>query len=282
MLVSEDFKRKIYAIRDLPTLPIIAQKILTLRNDDENLAEKLETIISSDQSLSAKVLTLANSAYYGHRARIGTIKKAVVVIGTSMLRQFSLGVLISQRFGRGTRERENFWRHSLMAANAASTIAKRCLTPNTEICFMGGLLHDIGKLVLDTNMPAEYKQAEALVKNEKCSLIEAERRIFDTDHTEVGAWMAERWQLPSELVQSIGFHHSLEFMSLSHSRIVAIVHAASLCADAAELMEAAPLDEPQVFIPFDIEDDLGISQGQFKDIVRELHGRKAEIQLLFR
>ena len=169
-----------------------------------------------------------------------------------------------------------------MAANAASTIANRCMMRNTEICFMGGLLHDIGKLVLDTNMPAEYKQAEALVKNEKRSLIEAERKIFETDHAEVGAWMAKRWQLPSELTQSIGFHHSLEFLSLEHSQIVAIVHAASLCAEAAEQMETAPLDEPQVFIPFDIEAALGISQGQFKDIVRELHKRKAEIQLLFR
>jgi putative nucleotidyltransferase with HDIG domain len=282
MLVSEDFKRKIYATRDLPTLPIIAQKILMLRNDDEDLAEKLESIISNDQSLSVKVLTLANSAYYGHRAQVGTIKKAVVVIGTSMLRQFSLGILVSKGLGRGTRERENFWRHSLLAANAASTIAKRCMTPNTDICFMGGLLHDIGKLVLDTNMHAEYTQVEALVKNEKCSSIDAERRIFETDHAEVGAWMAERWQLPSELVQSIGFHHSLEFISLEHSRIVALVHAASLCAEAAEQMEAAPLDESQVFIPFDIEAALGISQGQFKDIVRELHKRKAEIQLLFR
>jgi putative nucleotidyltransferase with HDIG domain len=156
------------------------------------------------------------------------------------------------------------------------------MTPNTDICFMGGLLHDIGKLVLDTNMHAEYTQVEALVKNEKCSSIDAERRIFETDHAEVGAWMAERWQLPSELVQSIGFHHSLEFISLEHSRIVALVHAASLCAEAAEQMEAAPLDESQVFIPFDIEAALGISQGQFKDIVRELHKRKAEIQLLFR
>lgn len=65
MLVSEDFKRKIYANRDLPTIPIIAQKILTLRNDDGNLAQKLGSIISRDQSLSVKVLTLANSAYRG-------------------------------------------------------------------------------------------------------------------------------------------------------------------------------------------------------------------------
>jgi putative nucleotidyltransferase with HDIG domain len=169
-----------------------------------------------------------------------------------------------------------------MAANAASTIAKRCRTPNTEICFMGGLLHDIGKLVLDTNMPSEYRQVVEMVKNENCSVIEAERRILDTDHTEVGAWMAERWQLPSELAQSIGFHHSLEFTSLPHSRIVAIVHAASLCAEAAEQLEEIPLDELQVSIPFDIELALGISHAQFVDTVKDLHNRKGEIQLLFR
>jgi putative nucleotidyltransferase with HDIG domain len=282
MPVSEDFKRKIYAIRDLPTLPIIAQKILTLRNDDETLAEKLGSIISSDQSLSVKVLTLANSAYYGHRAQIGTIKKAVVVIGTAMLRQFSLGVLVSKGFGRGSRERETFWRHSLIAANAASTIAKRCRMPNTEICFMGGLLHDVGKLVLDTNMPAEYKHVAEMMKNEGVSLIEAERREFDTDHTEVGAWMAERWQLPPELVQSIGFHHSLDFASLHHARIVAIVHAASICADAAELMGITSQEEPRIDVPFEIESALSISHRQFMEIVQELHVRKAEFQLLFR
>jgi putative nucleotidyltransferase with HDIG domain len=281
MPVSEDFKRKIYAVRDLPTLPIIAQKILTLRNDDENLAEKLGSIISSDQSLSVKVLTLANSAYYGHRAQIGTIKKAVVVIGTAMLRQFSLGVLVSKGFGRGTQERETFWRHSLMAANAAATISKRSRTPNPEICFMGGLLHDIGKLVLDTNMPDEYQQVMEMLKNGNCSSIDAERIVFDTDHTEVGAWMAERWQLPAELVQSIGYHHSLEFETLPHSRIIAIVTASSLCADAAEQMEADASDEPQVVMPMEIEDAIGMSRTQFLDIVRDLHINKDEIQELF-
>jgi putative nucleotidyltransferase with HDIG domain len=281
MPVSEDFKRKIYAVRDLPTLPIIAQKILTLRNDDENLAEKLGRIISSDQSLSVKVLTLANSAYYGHRAQVGTIKKAVVVIGTAMLRQFSLGVLVAKGLGSGTQEREAFWRHSLMAANAAATLSKRSRTPNPEICFMGGLLHDIGKLVLDTNMPAEYKQVMEMVKSGSCSSIEAERLVLDTDHTEVGAWMAERWQLPAELVQSIGFHHSLEYTSQPQSRIVAIVSAASLCADAAEQMETKTLDEPQLAMPLEIESTLGLSRMQFLDVVRDLHINKGELQGLF-
>jgi len=147
---------------------------------------------------------------------------------------------------------------------------------------MGGLLHDVGKLVLDTNMPAEYKHVVEMVKNENRLLIEAEHEVFDTDHTEVGAWMAERWQLPSELVQSIGYHHSLEFASLPHARIVAIVHAASICAEAAELMDAGTTDELQVSIPLEIESALGLSQKQFMDIVQDLHNRKAEIQLLFR
>src|ERR1700675_3946679 len=124
MTVSTDYKRKIFAIRDLPTLPIIAQKIMSLGDDDETLAEKLGNIIASDQSLSVKVLTLANSAYYGHRAQVGTIKRAVVVIGTAMLRQFSLGVLVAKGFGKGSLEREMFWRHSLTTANAASIIAR--------------------------------------------------------------------------------------------------------------------------------------------------------------
>jgi len=282
MTVSTDYKRKIFAIRDLPTLPIIAQKIMTMRDDDETLAEKLATIIASDQSLSVKVLTLANSAYYGHRAQIGTIKQAVVLIGTAMLRQFSLGILVSKGLGGGSREREVFWRHSLMTANAAILIARRSRITNPEICFMGGLLHDVGKLILDTNMPEEYKRVVAMVKNDNRPLIEVEREVFDTDHTEVGAWMAERWQLPPELVQSIGFHHSLDIAALPHSRIVAIVHAASVCAEAAVLMEVNSWDEPQVTVPFEIESAVGLTPKQFVDIVQDLHGRRKEIQLLFR
>ena len=146
---------------------------------------------------------------------------------------------------------------------------------------MGGLLHDIGKLVLDTNMPSEYRQVEGLVGSENIPLIDAERRILDTDHTEVGAWMAERWQLPSELAQSIGFHHSAEFASLPHSRIVAIVHAASLCAESADQMESAVSDERYVTIPFDVELALGLTQPQFTEIVQDLHNRKGDMQLLF-
>jgi len=281
MTASVDYNRKIYAIRDLPTLPIIARKILNLSSDDEQLAEKLVSIVSKDQSLSVKVLTLANSAYYGHRAQIGTIKKAVVVIGTTMLRQFTLGVLVSKGLGQGSREREAFWRHSLLSANAATDIAKACRISNVEICFMAGLLHDVGKLVLDTNVPEEYKRVAEIVEIEHCSLIEAERQVLDTDHTHVGVWMAERWQLPPELVQSIGYHHDLNLTSLAHSKIVAVAHLASICAEVVDKVDDLNPEIPQVFIPVEIQAILRLSQEQIMEIIESLQDRKSEVQSLF-
>src|SRR5215467_11037445 len=120
-----DYKRKVYGIRDLPTLPIIAQKVLLLADDDEHSAEKLTGVISSDQALSAKVLALANSAYYGYRGKIGTIRHAVIVIGTNMLKQLSLTVLVSGTMRMGGKHHTDFWRHSFASATASALIARR-------------------------------------------------------------------------------------------------------------------------------------------------------------
>src|SRR5205085_6145524 len=142
MSAMPDHKRKVYAIRDLPTLPVIAQKVLTLADDDEASAEKLTALISSDQSLSVKVLSLANSAYYGYRAKIGTVRHAVIVIGTNMLKQLSLSVLVRGTVGSGGKYRTEFWRHSFASATASSLIAKRTAISDGDLSFMAGLLHD--------------------------------------------------------------------------------------------------------------------------------------------
>lgn len=281
MSVAETYKRKMFALRDLPTLPIIAQKILGMVDDDEAGAEKLGALISSDQSLSVKVLSLANSAYYGHRAQVATVKQAIVVIGTAMLRQLSLSVLVMKNLGQGSKERQVFWRHSLLSANAAAMIAKRSKMPSAEICFMGGLLHDVGKLVLDTNMPEEYKQVMTMVWHGGWPLLQAEREMFDTDHTEIGTLMAERWQLPAELVQAIGLHHQEEVAGLPCARMVAVVHAASLCSELVEVIDFLRPDETPFFIPPAIEVALGMSQKDFMNVTVELHRRRTELQRIF-
>jgi putative nucleotidyltransferase with HDIG domain len=245
-----DSKRKIYTIRDLPTLPIIAQKVMTLADDDMAGPEKLAALVSSDQALSARVLTLANSAYYGHRAKIGTIKHAMVLIGMNMLKQLSLSVLVCGTIGRGGKDRSHFWKHSFGTATAASLIAKRAGLKDEDVCFMGGLMHDVGKMIIDMYFPAET----------------------DMDHTEVGACVAERWQFPPTLVNAIAYHHSLLPEHLAEP-VIACVHAADVCAKVALSSEGEEI-APEVLRA------LRITQDDFFDAAADLRARRAQIDSL--
>jgi len=242
-----DFKRRVYAIRDLPTLPVIAQKVLCVADDDDCSLAKLAGLISSDQSLSIKVLALANSAYYGLRAKIGTVQHAAAIIGTSMMKQLSLSVLVCDTLGRKGKDRAEFWKHSFGAATAASLIAKRTGVSDSELSFMSGLVHDVGKVVIETYFPEEDVG----------------------QHTDVGGWMAERWALPPALTHAITHHHST---SLEHLRmpIVACVQAADACAKLAFTQNSPEL-------PREVFETLRLTDKQFMDIARELESRRTHI-----
>jgi putative nucleotidyltransferase with HDIG domain len=242
-----DYKRKIYAIRDLPTLPIIAQKVLLLADDDAAGPEKLSSMISSDQALSAKVLSLANSAYYGYRAKIGTIRHAMVVIGMNMLKQLSLSVLVCGTIGRGGKDRADFWKHSFGTATASAMIAKRTRVFDPDVCFMAGLLHDVGKMIIDTYFRDEPEM----------------------DHTEVGAWMAERWQLPQELIDAIAHHHSTDPEHLAQPTVA--------CVQAGDVIAKIALADDQVELAPEVFKALRLSQPDFLAIIAELRTRKTQI-----
>jgi putative nucleotidyltransferase with HDIG domain len=249
---EQDYKRKLYAIRDLPTLPVIAQKILTLADDDDTGAEKLSQIIKSDQSLAVKVLSLANSAYFGYRARIGTIHQAVAVIGTNMLKQLAISAIVCGAVDRNPHSRIQFWRHSLLTALTASHIAAKAGVPGAEVCFMGGLLHDIGKLILNT-----YPAADGAI-----------------DHTEVGGWMAERWQLPRELADAIAFHHSSDYESMPTARTIACVSLGNACAHiaAADNQQAHAVEVHPATLKV-----LGFDEAHFIDVAATMRDRIGQI-----
>jgi putative nucleotidyltransferase with HDIG domain len=247
-----DYKRKIYAIRDLPTLPVIAQKVLAVDDDDLDGPKKLAAIISADQSLSARALSLANSAYYGYRAKVATIRHAVNLIGMNMLKQLSLSVLVCGTVGRGGKRRIEFWRHSFGTAIASSLIAKHARIEETDVCFMAGLLHDIGRVIIDTHFPEEQ----------------------DLEHTDVGAYMAERWQLPPALIDSISHHHSLDPNHLAQP-IIACVHLADVCAKHA-LQDDGATEQPDTPDPAVLK-ALRFTAADFQKVVEELRNRTAEI-----
>ena len=140
-------------LRDLPPLPVVVMRVLQSVNDPSTSANDLAGLISSDQVLSSQILRLANSAYYGFSMRITTVSHAVVILGLDTVRNLATAVSVKNAFMavRSTAlEREKFWEHSVAASICSQTIARRRRLAQSMIeeVFIGGLLHDIGRLFL--------------------------------------------------------------------------------------------------------------------------------------
>ena len=194
---------------DLPAMPQVAAKAMELIGSPLSTAKDLEEIIAKDQATTAKVLRIANSAYYGVRGEISTLSRAIVILGFNTLRSVVMtGVSEVLHSGKPSCFKDRIlWEHSIAAALAARTIATECAYRAPEEAYVGGLLHDIGKVVMDANLASDYEKVVEAVYNEDVSFVDAENDIFGFDHTDVGAVVAERWNLAPPLREAVQFHH---------------------------------------------------------------------------
>jgi putative nucleotidyltransferase with HDIG domain len=198
-------------IETLPTLPAVLVHIIEARADPDASAIDLGRHIASDQSLTAVLLKVVNSAYYGHYRRIDSVTAAIVMLGFHEVRNLALAASTFRTLPQGHHDfdRTQLWRHSLAAAVAAERLAKALGIP-LDGCFVSGLLHDIGKVVLDVLYPGSFRCAVHQAQIEKRRLYETEIEVFTFNHAEAGALLAERWNLPPKVVEAIRLHHDLE------------------------------------------------------------------------
>jgi putative nucleotidyltransferase with HDIG domain len=204
--------RRLDAILDrvgqLPTLPPVAMKILALIEDSHSAVQGLSEIISKDPALTARVLRLVNSSYYGLPYRVSTVSHSVALLGFDTVRSLALGLSIFGLFegkGRGrVLDRNALWTHSLTTAVAAKRLAQRVKYSLPEEAFVAGLLHDMGRFILDEYFPGEM---ERVSKETQLPICEGERQVLGFDHAQLGGLLAQRWGLPPTLAQSILGHH---------------------------------------------------------------------------
>jgi HD-like signal output (HDOD) protein len=201
-------------LADLPPLPAIVTRIMQTVNNPDTSAEDLNRLISMDQGLSSKVLRIVNSSYYGFPKRISTITHAVVILGFNTVRNLVLGVsafgLLGQKSMPYGLNRGKFWEHSIAAAVAAGVVARKRLPKlrsAPDEVFVGGLLHDLGALFLDSYFPVQYAVAMAFAAREGKNSREAENMVLGLDHVMVGRRIAEYWNFPPHLVAMMGSHH---------------------------------------------------------------------------
>lgn len=222
-------------LQDLPPLPAVVVRVMQTINDSSTSAADLNRLIAGDQALASKVLRLVNSSYYGFPRRIATVTHAVVILGFNTVRNLttSLGVFnaFDNRGAKTALDRDKFWAHSLGTAVAASVVARRknIAAKMVEEVFVGGLLHDIGKLFLDQYFPDQYAIALKLAGAAKISTWDAEKTALGVGHALVGKRIAEKWNLPPSLTSMIMLHHQPAFAK-EHFEITAIIQAADMVA----------------------------------------------------
>lgn len=228
---TPDLNRIIGQIEDLPTLPRTVLKITELVNNPKSSAKDLARIITDDQVLTARLLKLVNSSFYGFPQRISTVTGAIVLLGFDAIRNLLLTTSVFDMFSNNKKlskfNQEKFWDHSLGCAVGAKVIGNVLRHDKIEELFVGGLLHDIGKIVEMMFMPKQFSKIADYVNDNHTLMRTAEEALLGYNHAEIGKLLGERWNLPPKLISIIAHHHQPR--AAGHFTLeAAIVHLADI------------------------------------------------------
>ncbi len=202
-LVSENCK--------LYSLPDVVFRLNRMVDDPTYTAADFGNVISNDPALTARLLRIVNSPFYGFPSHVDTIPMAITILGTRQLRDLVLATSIVSSFDRvtGTNQTtETFWSHSTCCGLAAREIAVLMKLSYVERLFVAGLLHDIGKLVLQATLPERYQRLLERLQLSAASQRNLENEIFGFDHAEVSQELLRRWKFPESLIEPVGAHHT--------------------------------------------------------------------------
>ena len=228
-------------VHKMPALPVTVAKVLEITNNPKTSPADLNQIISLDPVLMGKVMRLINSAYYSLPNQITSLVRAIIMLGINTVKNLALSTAVLGTLGKASDfqalNMEGFWRHSISVGVTAKLIAtRRNVNPKLrEEYFIGGLLHDIGKIPLNNKLAKEYVQAISNTDREQIPLYQSEEKIMLVNHAIVGKLIIDNWRLGENLSDAVCFHHNLEEYTGTHRDLVETVAVANLFSNTFEL-----------------------------------------------
>ncbi len=266
--------QRLDAIEDLPTVPHTMQAVLSGLSSVSASAESLQHIIKGDPVLTAKVMKIANSPVYSGGIEISSLSRAIVTVGFEEVRNIVVGLSLSGLFcddlGFDEFDAVDIWLHSIGVATCAKMIAEQVDGLEPEELFTVGMLHDLGRLLFCLYFPDELRDILANVSDTK-TLSEAEQE-YGLAHSEIGAYLAHRWNLGPFIVNSVRYHHDPrkagEF-TLSASAVY-LADAITMQLKFGWAGVGAP---PKIMVP----QILGLEAAQVKAIAKKLQDQKMDI-----
>lgn len=273
---EQSIQAAIREISHIATLPEITLKIVSLVEDPKSTAQDLHKVISNDPALCARILKVVNSAFYGLPGQIGSINRAIVLLGLNAVKNIAIAASLAKLFRGGaltpTFAARDLWAHSMATAAAGKAIAEHMKLGLTDEAFLAGLIHDIG-VVVEIQYD-RHKLIEVLGKVNpdaggvpQNDMMTAEEEVFGATHQDFGKGLCEKWKFPKSFAYVTGFHHCpLKLPAESRTLACVICVADHL---AAEIPGGFRLDLMTTEPPADVLDDLKLS----RDAVAEIRAK---------
>ena len=214
-------------VDSLPALPGTVQEVQEMVQGDEASAADVAEVIARDPAIAAKTLRLANSASYGLTNRVDDIQLAVTLLGLRETYHVVLTSAIVNMFDKSkTFDYMTYWMESMVSASIAQSLAKSFGHLKVSGAFTAGLLHDIGRLALSEIAPKQSARLDSSLLG--LELVAAEEKLLGLAHTESGYHLGVHWGLPTEIVETIRFHHSPSLASDACRTLVSLVSVADV------------------------------------------------------
>jgi putative nucleotidyltransferase with HDIG domain len=198
-------------VKTLPTLPDVAVRLIEMGDNPSVSTTELAELVEEDVALATRLLKLVNSPFFGVRREVESVQQALMILGMSNLRSLVLSGAALELFDRtgsvGTFSRKEFWIHSVAVAGAARTIAAKKRVVDPEVAFTAGLIHDMGKVVVDRYMHREFERIVRGSEEPGVTMREAEQAVLGVSHAEIGHHLASHWNLPDILCEAVRLHH---------------------------------------------------------------------------
>ncbi len=266
-------KQAVQEISHIATLPEVTLKIIQLVEDPESTAQDLNRIISNDPALGARILKVVNSAFYGLPGQIGSINRAIVLLGLNAVKNIAIAASLAKLFRGGkicpSFNARDLWTHSISVATGTRLLADKVGLGLPDEAFLAGLIHDIGIMVEVQARRSKFVETmEKLDLDPNLHMRTAETQTIGANHEQFGAALCRLWKFPSSFAYVTGHHHNPGELPENHRTLASLVHLADLAAarNALGFSRDIEVAEPDS----NLLDQLTLTTAQFEEVQRIL------------
>jgi len=283
-------QRKLDTIQNLPTLPAILTKLEGAVRNPDSSAKDIANIIEDDPAIMSRILKVVNSAFYGSPSNpINSLQFAVARLGMRAISNIALSTAVFSAFSSNSSadfDRKEFWKHSICTGIGVNILYNRCKQNlnyryDKDLLHLAGLVHGIGKIVLDQYFHADFVEALNICAEQECSLAVAEVQVLGCDHAEVGSWLGKKWNLSAEILQVLRWHLEPYSAAKQYQELVILCHIANYICNLEKLGNSGDIIAPSCH--HSTLKDLSLKVSDITDIIDEIkeESKNSEVLLSF-